>query len=678
MPRASTSADAFWTSLRFSLARYSQIALDLLGLTAALWVAFLLRFEGHVPALMLTKALSLTPYIVALQYAALTVRGVPRFAWRYIGLREITRIFGALCSASGVFLAIRLGAGAFFNPAGNARYAMLPIGVVGIDLVLSFMAVSGLRVLRRLAGERREAGGRAIPPREPAKTLLVGAGQGGLLVAKEIATRRDLGIEAVGFVDDDRTKVGTVVHGIPVLGTTEQLEALCEKTGAREVLITFTDPPGRDVRRIKSLCDDAGVAAKIIPGVYEIVGGSVNLSRIRNVTLEDLLGRDPVQLELEAISASMRGRTVLITGAGGSIGSEICRQVCLFEPGRVLLVERAENNLFHIHRELVAAHPELRDRIIPCIADITDEPRMTALFRDDRPEVVFHAAAHKHVPMMESNPGEAVKNNVFGTRLLADLAHAHGVRRFVMISTDKAVNPTSVMGCTKRVAEIYVQALSQQSQTSFVTVRFGNVLGSAGSVIPIFQEQIARGGPVTVTHPEMKRYFMTIPEACQLVLQAGTMGRGGEIFILDMGEPVKVVDLARDLIRLSGFRPDEDIEIKFVGIRPGEKLFEELSVAEESAERTRHPKIFIGRLRPLALEDVVAQLSQLSKLADSGSAEQVRYRLRSLVPEYSPPPPVTETNASRANRGTAQGTPGHALPQLVPATVPAGAARTAR
>jgi FlaA1/EpsC-like NDP-sugar epimerase len=383
-----------------------------------------------------------------------------------------------------------------------------------------------------------------------------------------------------------------------------------------------------------SLCEAATIPTKIIPGIYEIVGGKINVSRIRNVAIEDLLGREPVQLDEDAISTVVRGRVVMVTGAGGSIGAELCRQVCRFGPAAVVLVEQAENNLFQIHRELSERHPEMV--IHPCIADICDRPRIDGLFSLHRPSVVLHAAAHKHVPMMEWNPGEAVKNNVFGTRTLADLAHTYGVGEFVMISTDKAVNPTSTMGVCKRIAELYIQALSQQSETRFVTVRFGNVLGSTGSVIPIFQEQISRGGPVTVTHPEMKRYFMTIPEACQLVLQAATMGQGGEIFILDMGSPVEILELARDLIRLSGLRPDEDIEIRFTGMRPGEKLFEELVVAEENADKTRHPKIFVGRLTPHPLEEVKTQLTELCELVDSADVARIRAKLSAIVPEYTP------------------------------------------
>ena len=374
------------------------------------------------------------------------------------------------------------------------------------------------------------------------------------------------------------------------------------------------------------------IPVKIIPPLHEILSGSLNLSRIRDVAIEDVLRRPPVQLDSTCIAAVVRGRTVMITGAGGSIGSELCREVCRFAPATLVLVEQAENSLFESHRQLIRQFPELA--IIPCIADICDATRMGQIFSKHRPAVVFHAAAHKHVPMMESNPGEAVKNNVLGTAALARLAHSHRVERFVMISTDKAVNPTSVMGVSKRAAELYLQAFSRHSQTRFVAVRFGNVLGSNGSVIPIFKEQIARGGPVTVTHPEMKRYFMTIPEACQLVLQAGSMGKGGEIFILDMGEPVYIVDLARDLIRLSGLTPDKDVEIRFTGIRPGEKLFEELFLSDESAVKTYHPRVFIGRLTSPPWSEIERQVKELGELAPSADIRQLHAKFKEIVPEY--------------------------------------------
>jgi FlaA1/EpsC-like NDP-sugar epimerase len=419
---------------------------------------------------------------------------------------------------------------------------------------------------------------------------------------------------------------------VPVLGTTENLDVLCKKVGASQVLITIARASGKEVRRITEACEKASLTVKIIPGMHEIVGGKINLSAVRNVAIEDLLRREPVRLDETAIAEKIKGRAVMVTGAGGSIGSELCRQVGRFGPKRILLVERAENALFEIHRELCAEFPDLR--IIPIIGDVGDVERMTQVFEAHRPALVFHAAAHKHVPMMEWNPCEAVKNNVVGTYLVATLADRFKVETFVLISTDKAVNPTSIMGATKRIAEQATQSLAQRSRTKFLAVRFGNVLGSAGSVVPIFKEQIARGGPVTVTHPEMKRYFMTIPEASQLVLQAATMGKGGEIFILDMGEPVKIVDLAKDLIALSGLRVGEDIELQFTGIRPGEKLFEELSVADEQADKTTHPKIFIGRLKARDLDDLDARLAGIAEIAHTGNEADVRRKIAELVPEF--------------------------------------------
>ncbi|MCI0573633.1 MAG: polysaccharide biosynthesis protein, partial [Myxococcaceae bacterium] len=609
---------------------------DLTILSIALWGACFLRFDWHIPTPFLVRLMLAWPYIVALQYGALAAFGVPRFAWSYVGLREVVRVLLGLACAFVALLAARLGAPAVAKVYPAVELALLPIGVLIIDLIIAFLAVTGARVLKRLQREERNSQIRAAVIGEPVRTLLVGAGEAGLLVAKEIAARPDLQILPVGFIDDNPHKVGTVVHGIRVLGTTAAIQELARRFGAEQVLITIANAPARELRRVQASCNAAGLKAKVLPGLFEIVGGRVNLSRFREVTIEDLLRREPVALRMDEISRTLQGKVVLVSGAGGSIGSELCRQICRFKPERLILLEQAENSLFHVHRELVSAFPELKSALVPCIADICNEDRVDAIMATHRPDIVFHAAAHKHVPMMEWNPGEAVRNNVLGTRTLADACHAWEVQQFVMISTDKAVNPTSVMGATKRVAEMYIQTLGMRSSTRFSTVRFGNVLGSAGSVIPLFKEQIAKGGPVLVTHPEMKRYFMTIPEACQLVLQAGAMGRGGEIFILDMGEPVKIVDLARDLITLSGLTPGEDIEIKFTGIRPGEKLFEELSVAEESVDKTRHPKIFVGRVRPNRWEDVVHGLAILEATMNAADPAVVRVQLQQLIPEYEP------------------------------------------
>jgi FlaA1/EpsC-like NDP-sugar epimerase len=388
--------------------------------------------------------------------------------------------------------------------------------------------------------------------------------------------------------------------------------------------------PGDQLRQLMKTCEERRIELKIIPRVQDLFGSGKQVP-IRDIEISDLVRRDPVQLDTDAIAKLIAGRTVMVTGAGGSIGSEICRQIVNFNPKMLLLVGRGENRIFEIDRELAEsdAAPQLRT----LIADVLDEPRMRQIFEQYRPEVVFHAAAHKHVPMMEHNVGEAVKNNVLGTRCLADLAHEFGVERFVMISTDKAVHPTSVMGATKHLAERYVHALSTESKTRFVVTRFGNVLGSAGSVVPIFQEQIRRGGPITVTHPDMTRYFMTIPEASQLVLQAASMGRGGEIFVLQMGQPVKIVDLAKDLIRLSGL-PEDAIDIVFTVTRPGEKLYEELYFEQEAMMETSHPKLQVAYHRPVTRDAVRQEIEELGKLCH-GPEELLRKRLSELIPEYT-------------------------------------------
>jgi FlaA1/EpsC-like NDP-sugar epimerase len=634
------------------ITRLVKTLLDLTVCAAAFVLAFAIRFEGWVvPADYATTMAQALPTVLSVKLACLLAFGIPRRAWEYTNLREAQRLGSALVLATGVFLSWRLLAaparGLFLPLDGPA----VPYGVLLIDLPLSLLGLMGVRAVVRLWQERAERQrqvrglGHSAPEKIP--TLLIGAGRAGALVAGEIAARPDIGIRPLGFLDDDRAKAGMVIRGIPVLGGTEHLAAAVERFGARQALITMADTPGTTLRRIALLCEECGIAVKIIPELHEIVGGKVNLSRIRDVAIEDVMRRAPVSLDIEAIAGVVKGETVLITGAGGSIGSELCRVVCGFAPAALVLVEKAENNLFHINWQLSEEFPSVQ--LIPCVADVCDATRIDQILVRHRPAAIFHAAAHKHVPLMESNPGEAVKNNVAGTRTLADLADAHGVGVFVMISTDKAVNPTSVMGVSKRVAELYIQALSQRSETRFVAVRFGNVLGSTGSVIPIFKKQIAQGGPVTVTHPEMRRYFMTIPEACQLVLQAGSMGQGGEIFILDMGEPVKILDLARDLIHLSGLTPDRDIEIRFTGIRPGEKLFEELALDGESAARTHHPRIFVGRLKAQCWEEINRQIDELVELAIQPDAGALRAKFNEIVPEYEDRTARLENREARGN-----------------------------
>ncbi|HEX5854947.1 MAG TPA: nucleoside-diphosphate sugar epimerase/dehydratase, partial [Thermoanaerobaculia bacterium] len=438
-------------------------------------------------------------------------------------------------------------------------------------------------------------------------------------------------LDVRGFVDDDPRKYDLTIQGVRVLGATSDLPGLVRKLAIDEVVITIAQAPRAAIRRIVQICESVPVKVRIMPGIWEILQGDVQVSSIRDVDIEDLLGRDPVKLDEEEIRRFLVGSVVMVTGAGGSIGSELARQVARLGPRQLLLVERAEFALFDVDREIRRRWPDSRP--VAVVADIGDEARMHRVFEDHRPQIILHAAAHKHVPLMEANASEAIRNNVLGTARLGTLAGEYGVDVFVMISTDKAVRPTSVMGASKRVAELVVQDLDGRYRTRFVAVRFGNVLGSAGSVIPIFREQIRNGGPVTVTHPDMVRFFMTIPEASQLVLQAGAMGKGGEIFVLDMGEPVRIVDLAQEMIRLSGFKPNEDIDVVFTGVRPGEKLYEEMGTEEENVSPTGKAKILIGKIPPSPPDVVERALEKLKWLADDGHEDAIRRFLMELLPD---------------------------------------------
>jgi FlaA1/EpsC-like NDP-sugar epimerase len=609
----------------FLLRRPMHFVLDATVLAAVFAFAYLLRFEFHVPHTWLGKALVQGPVVVALQLLAFWVCGVYAFIWRYVGIHEVGAFLKGAVLASIPLLIAR-----FFH-GGPMEVGLIPTSIIIMDSVLAFGGVLGLRVVRRTLHETFEKKS-ATAPRQKKKTILIGAGRAGALAAREIVGRTDSDLDVRGFVDDDREKTGSSIQGVRVLGTTDDLPRLVRDLGVEQVVITIARATRAEFRRIIDICESIPVKARVIPGLFELLQGNVSVSRIRDVQVEDLLGREPVQLDHDAVQKFLTGRVVLVTGAGGSIGSELARQVARLGPEKLLLVERAEGALFEIDRELRAAFASVN--VVPLIGDVGDETRMEAIFATYRPHVVVHAAAHKHVPMMEQNPGEAIKNNVVGTRTVGRVAGRHGADAFVLISTDKAVRPTSVMGASKRVAELVIQDLDAQfSKTRFVAVRFGNVLGSAGSVIPIFREQILKGGPVTVTHPEMVRYFMTIPEAAQLVLQAGAMGEGGEIFILDMGEPVKIVDLAKDMIRLSGLRPFDDVEIVFTGVRPGEKLYEELEVSGEDHQKTRHPKIFIGKLAATDGDVLEASVKALLAAAERGDGDTVRLELSKLIGE---------------------------------------------
>ena len=501
-------------------------------------------------------------------------------------------------------------------------------GVFMADLFATFLLLGGIRMLVRLYHEEF----RTVEGTHLKRLLIVGAGNAGEALLREIHRMNITEYDVIGFVDDDLIKQGIRIHGLGVLGTVDQLPSICNERNIDEIAIAMPSATHQQLRHVIQVCEGTNLRFRTVPSITDIATGKLRVSQIRDVDINDLLGREAVQLDLHLVEQFVKDKVVFVTGAGGSIGSEMCRQVCNFKPKLLLLVEQAENPLFHISNELRKDFPKVN--MVSVICDITDNCRVNQVFREYSPQVVIHAAAHKHVPLMETNPGESIKNNVLGTRNIALAAEKYKAGHFVMISTDKAVNPTSLMGSSKRIAEMFIQDLNQTSKTHFVTVRFGNVLGSNGSVVPIFKKQIAEGGPVTVTHPEMKRYFMTIPEASQLVLQAAAMGNGGEIFVLDMGEPVKIVDLARELITLSGFRPHEDIEIEFTGLRPGEKLFEELSIAGEDMQPTRHPKIGIWKNIPMNRQKLHTDIEQLTEIAQTQDYDKIVSKIKHIIPEY--------------------------------------------
>lgn len=627
MPRPPDSPGGRRPRYAFLLRRRTQFGLDLATLVAAFAAAYLLRFDFRIPEPFVERALVQLPVAILCQLTAVFFAGIHTFVWRYVGLREIGAFARAAATSALPLLLLRLGL-----PEAWDAWRM-PLSIIILDTVFAFGGLLALRVLRRLVDERlargetaRAAAGEARP------VLLIGAGKAGVLAVREIQSRRDMGIHAVGFVDDDPLKQGMVIHGAKVLGTTRDLPRLARELGVDHVLLTIAEADPLHIRRILELCARHRLEVRAVPGLYEVLQGKVAFSRFRAVGVEELLGRPPVRLDEDLLERFLTGRRVMVTGAGGSIGAELARQIARFGPARLVLFERAEGALFAIHQELARLWPGLE--LAPLVGDVGDPARVRETLAAERPQIVVHAAAHKHVPLMETNAGEAVKNNVLGTWRLGRLAGEAGVEAFVLISTDKAVRPTSVMGASKRVAELVVQHLDAlHPRTRFLAVRFGNVLGSAGSVIEIFRRQIADGGPVTVTDPAMKRYFMTIPEAALLVLQAGAMGEGGEIFVLDMGEPVAIAELARKMIELSGYQPGRDIEIVYTGPRPGEKLYEELELAGEQIARTRHPKILIGRLHPYPAATVERALERLEDLAEAGDDEALRAYLGELLPE---------------------------------------------
>jgi len=596
---------------------------DVLAAGLAWCAAYWLRFNLDIPEDYLREMLGQLPYILGVHLAIFWLLGLYRGLWRYASLSDLQRIL------------VAVGIGALAVPALLTLLgygALVPRSVYVIAPLLLAGVMSGSRLAYRAWKEKRVIALVAHPEASP--VLVLGAGDAAVMLLKELAGSSQWRV--LGLLDDDPRKRGGEIERVKVLGPVERVAEIAERHGVTQAIIAMPGATHELRKRAVDLATAAGLSVMTVPALSDIISGKVSVSALRNIELDDLLGRDPVELDIPGLRAFLKGRTVLVTGAGGSIGSELCRQIARFQPARVVLFEQSELALYRIEREFLEANAGVE--VVAAIGDAKNTPRVQALFAQWRPEVVFHAAAYKHVPLMESaNALQAVQNNVLGTLAVARAAIAAGTGKFVLISTDKAVNPSSVMGASKRLAELVCQALrSEAGATQFVIVRFGNVLGSTGSVVPLFREQIARGGPVTVTDPEMRRYFMSIPEATQLVLQAGHMGREGEIYVLDMGEEVKIVDLARQMIRLSGLA-EGDIRIEFTGLRPGEKLYEEPLADAEHSLPTPHPKLRIARARPpeseRLVEDVVAWLAR-----EGDDADAVRAKLKGWIPEYVPGP----------------------------------------
>jgi FlaA1/EpsC-like NDP-sugar epimerase/ActR/RegA family two-component response regulator len=580
--------------------------------------AFLLRFEFRPNAQWWKLMIYTLPALLAVRVLAFAYWRLFSGWWQYVSVKDLTSIVKAttLSSAIFVFIVVLIHGHGF------------PRSVILIDAVLCVMFVGGSRFAMRVLRE-------AVHPMtrgEKTNILIVGAGDFGEVLVKEMLRKPEMGYSPKGFIDDDPHKLNARIHDIPVLGGVEELGKQAARLGVSEVIIAIPSATGSQIRRIVDSCREAKVRFKTVPSMGELMQNSFSLSKVRRVEISDILRREPVEIDHTGISEFVRGKRILVTGAGGSIGSELCRQIAGFGPQTLVMLERAENNLFFTEMELKEKFPQVSLRGV--IGDVTDEDRVSEVFQEQQPQIVFHAAAHKHVPLMERNRVEAVKNNVLGTMVVANVAERFGVQDFVMISTDKAVRPTSVMGATKRLAEMYVQSLNAHSQTKFMTVRFGNVLGSEGSVLQVFQRQIEAGGPITITHPDMMRYFMTIPEASQLVLQAASQGNGGEIFVLDMGDPVSIVDLAKDLLALSGLDPEKDIEIRYTGPRPGEKLFEELLNSETRILPTSHEKIMVVETDPVEFEDLQVGIFELLGYAGRREEELLLAKMEALVPGY--------------------------------------------
>jgi FlaA1/EpsC-like NDP-sugar epimerase len=613
---------------------------DMLLLTGALFLAYLIRFDFYLPQPHSLLLYQILPFVLIVKIVCFYFFDLYRGMWRYTSIADLLNIIKASSVSTLVIICLIL-----FS---QSRFIGFPRSVFVMDWCFTVLLISGYRLCIRLYFERiSNDKTSSIPTRqvltmffkkmsETKRLLIIGAGNGGEKIYREIHNNDRLQYTVIGFLDDDLTKVGRKIHGVPVLSRIKDITRIAKKLNADEALIAIPSATSEQMREILTHCRKSGIKFKTIPGIGELINGKVTVNTIREVDYRDLLGREVVKLDEDKIGSYLQGQCVMVTGAGGSIGSELCRQICRFKPDKIVLYERAESPLYEIDHELKQNFDDVNT--IPLLADIQDKKQLEKTFEAYRPHSVFHAAAYKHVPMLEMQPWKAVDNNIRGTANLIEITNKFDVERFVFVSTDKAVRPANVMGASKRIAEMLVQSQNGcgLSHTKFITVRFGNVVGSVGSVIPLFKKQIKRGGPVTVTHPEVTRYFMTIPEACQLILQAGAMGRGGEIFLFDMGTSIKIDDMARDLIRLSGFEPEEDIKVEYIGLRPGEKLSEELIIEGEDIVPTTHNKIMALKGTECNLQLLNGKIDILTKIAEEQKVEKIKAKLQEIVPEYKP------------------------------------------
>lgn len=600
--------------------KYILMLVDIVLINLSYLLAYCFRFNFNIPSYELSAFESNEAIITIIYLGVFYLFKLYKNLWIYASIDEFMMAVGGCIAAD--FLAIAYG---------FTLGHRLPLSINILAGLISVLFVCGFRMSFRII-ERYLDSNTGKTAEDIKRAMVIGAGNTGTMVVKEMKFSKGSKYMPIAFIDDDKYKTGTVIAGVEVMGRRNDIVQLARKLSVDEILIAISTLDGKNKKKIIDICKETGYKVKLIPGMYEIIDGRVSLSKFREVNFEDLLGRDPVKLDMEGISDYIREKTVMVTGGGGSIGSELCRQIVKFNPGKLIVLDNYENNVYTLQQEF--SRNSVCADIRYVIASVRDKKRLDLVFNKYRPDIVFHAAAHKHVPLMEGNPGEAIKNNIFGTLNVALCSSQYNVKRFVMISTDKAVNSTNIMGATKRVCEMIIQSMDKRSSTQFVAVRFGNVLGSNGSVVPLFIEQIKNGGPVTVTHKDINRFFMTIPEAAQLVLQAGAYAKGGEIFVLDMESPIKIYDLACDLIRLSGHVPNKDIKIEFMGLRPGEKLYEEVLTEEEGLNQTSHKKIFVGRPTFADFDSLLTKINELGEVVDEENKEKIISKLEEIVPTY--------------------------------------------